>query len=179
MPTPLSTCVCSSYICYVVDLIACASNSFGNDCILSSFFSFILTSNKILYNFYDAVLSHGYESVFLAIHRFKLFLVSSIDVYMQMLSSSSWSYWLWLCTPHDVFTKRISLLSTSGGTTSRGQRTKGEASDLSVRTSSYLPSKEGSWRPEVITGLQSRKIIARVIEQAFLYRLLHVCTASR
>ncbi len=40
--------VCSSYICYVVALIACASSTFGNDCILSSFFSFILTSNKTL-----------------------------------------------------------------------------------------------------------------------------------
>ena len=46
MPTPLSTRVCSSYICYVVDLIACARSTFGNDRILSSFFSFILTSNK-------------------------------------------------------------------------------------------------------------------------------------
>jgi hypothetical protein len=38
----------SSYICYVVDLIACARSTFGNDRILSSFFSFILTSNKII-----------------------------------------------------------------------------------------------------------------------------------
>jgi hypothetical protein len=53
MPTPLSTRVCSSYICYVVALTACASSTFGNrsvchdQCggILSSFFSFILTSN--------------------------------------------------------------------------------------------------------------------------------------
>jgi hypothetical protein len=45
--TVYSTRVCSSYICYVVALIACASSTFGNDCILSSFFSFILTSNKI------------------------------------------------------------------------------------------------------------------------------------
>ncbi len=37
------------YICYVVDLIACARSTFGNDRILSSFFSFILTSNKIAY----------------------------------------------------------------------------------------------------------------------------------
>ncbi len=36
------------YICYVVALIACVRSTFGNDCILSSFFSFILTSNKIL-----------------------------------------------------------------------------------------------------------------------------------
>jgi hypothetical protein len=43
------TRVCSSYICYAVDLIACARSTFGNDHILSSFFSFILTSNKILY----------------------------------------------------------------------------------------------------------------------------------
>jgi hypothetical protein len=35
------------YICYVVDLIACARSTFGNDRILSSFFSFILTSSKI------------------------------------------------------------------------------------------------------------------------------------
>ncbi len=42
----LITCVCSSYICYVVALIACASSTFGNDRILSSFFCFILTSNK-------------------------------------------------------------------------------------------------------------------------------------
>ncbi len=49
MPTPLSTRVCSSYICYVVDLIACARSTFGNDRILRSFFSFILTSNKISY----------------------------------------------------------------------------------------------------------------------------------
>ncbi len=35
-----------SYICYVVALIACVRSTFGNDRILSSFFSFILTSNK-------------------------------------------------------------------------------------------------------------------------------------
>jgi hypothetical protein len=48
MPTPLSTRVCSSYICYVAafDPIACTRSTFGNGCILSSFFSFILTSNK-------------------------------------------------------------------------------------------------------------------------------------
>jgi hypothetical protein len=39
-------CTCSSYICYVVDLIACVRSTFGDDGILSSFFSFILTSNK-------------------------------------------------------------------------------------------------------------------------------------
>ncbi len=47
MPTPLSTRVCSSYICYVVAFIACTRSTFDNGCILSSFFSFILTSNKI------------------------------------------------------------------------------------------------------------------------------------
>jgi hypothetical protein len=41
VPTPLSTRVCSSYICYVVALIACVRSTLGNDCILSSFFSFI------------------------------------------------------------------------------------------------------------------------------------------
>ncbi len=45
LPTPLSTRVCSSYICYVVALIACTRSTFGNGCILSSFFSFILTSH--------------------------------------------------------------------------------------------------------------------------------------
>jgi hypothetical protein len=44
----VTSSVCSSYICYVVDLIACARSTFGNDRILSSFFSFILTRNKIL-----------------------------------------------------------------------------------------------------------------------------------
>jgi hypothetical protein len=32
-----------------IDLIACERSTFGNDCILSSFFSFILTSNKFFY----------------------------------------------------------------------------------------------------------------------------------
>jgi hypothetical protein len=44
--------VCSSYICYVVALIACTRSTFGNGCILSSFFSLrngILTSNKVQY----------------------------------------------------------------------------------------------------------------------------------
>jgi hypothetical protein len=35
---------------FVVDLIACERSTFGNDCILNSFFSFILTSNKFRYN---------------------------------------------------------------------------------------------------------------------------------
>jgi hypothetical protein len=35
------------HICYVVALIACTRSTFGNSCILSSFFSFILTSNKV------------------------------------------------------------------------------------------------------------------------------------
>ncbi len=39
--------VCDRNICYVVALIACTRSTFGNGYILSSFFSFILTSNKI------------------------------------------------------------------------------------------------------------------------------------
>jgi hypothetical protein len=45
-----SECVCSSYIYYVVAFIACTRSTFGNGCILSSFFSFILTSNKIVFS---------------------------------------------------------------------------------------------------------------------------------
>jgi hypothetical protein len=39
--------ICSESMTFdIVDLIACERSTFGNDCILSSFFSFILTSNK-------------------------------------------------------------------------------------------------------------------------------------
>jgi hypothetical protein len=56
-------------ICYVVDLIACARSTFGNDRILSSFFSFILTSNKILMTIRDgASIHHWYCSALIAIH---------------------------------------------------------------------------------------------------------------
>jgi hypothetical protein len=44
-----STRVCSNYICYVVALIACTSSTFGNDCILSSFFS----CNKVTDSYTD------------------------------------------------------------------------------------------------------------------------------
>jgi hypothetical protein len=41
------TCALFSWVgCYVVAFIACTRSTFGNGCILSSFFSFILTSNS-------------------------------------------------------------------------------------------------------------------------------------
>jgi hypothetical protein len=43
---PESESEAESVICYVVALIACVRSTFGNNCILSRFFSFILTSNK-------------------------------------------------------------------------------------------------------------------------------------